>query len=438
MFIDRSIISYRSVPLWPHLAAVVGFLVLFAVENRALPQYADLMADVNAFQSADLEDYSIFADCMAGPGIPPSPNPPMTTQACLDAFDLDGDDDVDLFDFTGFLAIYAGPICQDCYNRVFVSSTTFAPNLGSAVAYDVQCNQLATAAGLNNPTNNAFIAWMSDGNSNARIRLGNLARGFVRLDGVAVADTQTSLFVNNAVFNPIRIDEYGNDVGDVSVMTGTNPDGTTSTQHCTNWTGVGVMILGSSAGGPGAWTMASSAQCQGTFRIYCVEKTKNFALTPSPSPGKRIYITSATFMPGLTQTPDQLCEAEKPPGVATVRALVARTTSTAAALLNPQALFVRVDGQVVGTAVELAAFTTLRSGIWQTGSGTYVSSPSTVWTGSGNPSALGTTASTCNNWTSTVSTMGVVGTCTTTQIPIWWTIIARNCTTANRLYCFEQ
>jgi len=443
VFIERRTIADRPFSPRPHLAAIVGFLSLLTVVNRVSAQRTALRAEVNAVQSVDLGDYSLFADCMAGPGVPPDPNPPMTTQACLDAFDLDSDDDVDLFDFTEFLAIYTGPICTECYNRVFVSSVPFASNLGSAVAYDVQCNQLATAAGLNNPTNNAFIAWMSDANSNARTRLGVSARGFVRVDGVAFADSQTSLFVNNAVFNPIRIDEYGNDVGAVSVMTGTNPDGTTFALHCTNWTGAGPQIVGRSADGPGSWTavLLSLSPCQGTFRIYCMENTKTLALTPPPTPGKRIYLTTSTFVPGA-QTPDQLCAAEKPPGVATVRALVARTTASAAALLNPQALYVRVDGQIVGTGAELAAFTTLRSGIWQTGSGAYVQpdpdTPSTVWTGSGNPTALGTTASTCNDWTSTVSTVGVAGFFATTQSPDWWGIFTRNCTNAYRLYCVEQ
>ena len=48
---------------------------------------------------------------------------------------------------------------------LFVSSTTFATNLGSATAYDTQCNLLATAAGINNAAGTAYIAWISSSRS---------------------------------------------------------------------------------------------------------------------------------------------------------------------------------------------------------------------------------------------------------------------------------
>ena len=57
------------------------------------------LGDLDGDGDVDLDDYAVFADCMAGPGLTPSPTPPVTTQDCLDVFDFDVDEDVDLLDF---------------------------------------------------------------------------------------------------------------------------------------------------------------------------------------------------------------------------------------------------------------------------------------------------------------------------------------------------
>src|SRR5262249_30519114 len=75
----------------------------------------------------------------------------------------------------------------ESHNVSFVSSATYAANLGSASAYDAQCNALATAAGLNNVSADGFIAWVSSSSSKAVDRLGS-AHGFVRVDGHPFAD----------------------------------------------------------------------------------------------------------------------------------------------------------------------------------------------------------------------------------------------------------
>ncbi|MCP4245674.1 MAG: hypothetical protein GY778_01365 [bacterium] len=55
--------------------------------------------DFNRDGSVDLEDHTPFVACLAGPDTAPSPLPPITTQDCLDVFDMDRDGDVDLTDF---------------------------------------------------------------------------------------------------------------------------------------------------------------------------------------------------------------------------------------------------------------------------------------------------------------------------------------------------
>ena len=45
-----------------------------------------------------------LAACLFGPGVLPQPLPPLTVGECLDVFDWDSDNDVDLTDFASFQA----------------------------------------------------------------------------------------------------------------------------------------------------------------------------------------------------------------------------------------------------------------------------------------------------------------------------------------------
>ncbi len=51
-------------------------------------------------------DYSVFAGCAGGPGLLPTPSPPMNADQCLCAFDSDADQDVDLFDYATFSSTF--------------------------------------------------------------------------------------------------------------------------------------------------------------------------------------------------------------------------------------------------------------------------------------------------------------------------------------------
>jgi hypothetical protein len=58
--------------------------------------------DADGDGDVDLDDFSLFADCVAGPGTAPDPPPPVSAGQCLCVFDVDRDGDVDLIDFAGF------------------------------------------------------------------------------------------------------------------------------------------------------------------------------------------------------------------------------------------------------------------------------------------------------------------------------------------------
>ena len=64
--------------------------------------------DLNGDTLVTLDDFEMFAACLAGPNALPSPAPPLSTEQCLCAFDFDGDDDVDACDFAGFTRLFSG------------------------------------------------------------------------------------------------------------------------------------------------------------------------------------------------------------------------------------------------------------------------------------------------------------------------------------------
>jgi hypothetical protein len=65
-----------------------------------LAQVTQLAGDFDGDGDVDLDDHTVFAGCLGGPGATPAPPAPVTAQECLDAFDFDGDLDVDLNDFS--------------------------------------------------------------------------------------------------------------------------------------------------------------------------------------------------------------------------------------------------------------------------------------------------------------------------------------------------
>jgi hypothetical protein len=63
-------------------------------------------SDFNGDGNVDLLDFEGFVECMAGPDAAPIPGTDDCSLVCLDAFDLDGDQDVDLVDFAEFQAAF--------------------------------------------------------------------------------------------------------------------------------------------------------------------------------------------------------------------------------------------------------------------------------------------------------------------------------------------
>ena len=290
-------------------------------------------------------------------------------------------------------------------NYVFVTSGVYAANLGGVAAYDTKCNQVATGAGINNATNNAFIAWMSDSSSNAVTRLGS-ARGFVTTEGRPFVDTVADLTAGK-ILNPIRADQSGNNLGSTLYWTGTIATGVANSFTCSNWTSTsGNGLGGSTAGGPGAWTNVALPNCGQQNHLACFQKTSTAALAYTPVAVRTAFLTSGGFTPGGgLLAADQMCQNEAS-GAGLARpsefvAYLSTQSKPASSRINlTGASYVRRDGIVVGTPAEIASLS-LESGIWQYADGTYTSGNVFSYTGSPSPDVSGAAGDTCGDWTST-------------------------------------
>ncbi len=327
------------------------------------------------------------------------------------------------------------------FNIVFVTSTMHTGNFGGLAGADTICQQLAIDAGLPG----TYVAWLSTATVDALGRLGG-ARGFVRPDGAPFAD-QPSELATNVVWNALHLDENGADVGTAEVWTGTQKNGTATSNTCTNWTSTSNKgHVGSSQGGPAVWTdTAVDTNCSQSLRHYCfgISLSAN-ALGPTTSTGNIAFITNGTLDPstgdGLTSA-DAMCASEAAGAslAGNYKALLATASASAISRITLAAHYVRPDGTLIADGPTLAAGGTLASGIWQRPTGAYLTSPSDVaWTGATTPSDAGTASSTCGDFAS-ASGAGTFGSATFAD-STWWnqTAFTSNCSTPHHVYCLQQ
>jgi len=161
--------------------------------------------------------------------------------------------------------------------KVFVTSTLYAGNLGSAYEADNKCQLRAQAAGLSG----YYKAWVSDSTIDAKYRIVDDVSDrvkFVLVDGITtVAENPTDLS-DGTIQNAINKDEYGNSavLTPVYVWTGTYATGDETSNNCSNWTtsdssyngDVGSLVDTSSW-----WSKASYSlyNCSGNYRLYCFQ-----------------------------------------------------------------------------------------------------------------------------------------------------------------------
>jgi hypothetical protein len=279
---------------------------------------------------------------------------------------------------------------------------------------------------------------MSSNAASLRDRLLALSpRGWLRMDGLPFTDDASALLDERRIFYPVRYDERGG-AAVPSVMIGANPDGTTNS-NCEDWTSNSedaLMFGGSTTAGPFTWAIyLAGYYCAQSWPVLCMGVTHPAAVALPVTAGRRIWLTNAPHTVG-SMTPDEHCQLDRPAGVGTGSALVAYTGRAAADQLDPNATYVRPDGQAVGTGAEIAAGR-LRTGIWQRGNGDYPSGDDGIasWTGSSRATDLGTADSTCDDWTNPDgrATSGVFA---QTNVD-FWSSGDSPCREIAHLYCVE-
>ena len=100
----------NGIPDWQDIANCEGDPACSDCNDNGLPDECDTIGggDFDVDGDVDLDDYTALADCLAGPDETPTPSAAECVDACLAAFDVNDDADVDLADFAGFQAVFTG------------------------------------------------------------------------------------------------------------------------------------------------------------------------------------------------------------------------------------------------------------------------------------------------------------------------------------------
>jgi hypothetical protein len=286
-------------------------------------------------------------------------------------------------------------------NYVFATSTDFLPNNISLATADAQCAARATAAGLPG----TYTAWMSTSTIDARDRLGS-AQGWVRLDGLPFADSVASIIAGLQRY-PVVFDENRRPLARPDVLTGTKMDGTLAAGYnCGDWSNTtGNVMMGKVTAGGLSFSEESFTACSSGLRyhLYCFGTDVTATLPPSPSQGRIAFVSQAYFQGNASGLPefDLLCGEEATaaglPG--TYKALVATSKSSAISRFDlTGAPWVRPDGVLVAATPSDLASGNMLAPLNLCADGSYVQ-PFRAWTGSARPETVGSTATTCSDWT---------------------------------------
>jgi hypothetical protein len=154
--------------------------------------------------------------------------------------------------------------------RVFVTSTTYAGNLGFS-SYDAACQTRANAASLGG----TWTAWISSSTVSAASRVTQHNGPYVLLNGTTVASNWNDL-TDGTLTNPINRTEFSLTVAG-TVWSNTTISGgiRSASSSCNSWTSSSGAIEGATGSvgqTDGSWTNSGTWWCnQGPFRLYCFE-----------------------------------------------------------------------------------------------------------------------------------------------------------------------
>jgi hypothetical protein len=311
-------------------------------------------------------------------------------------------------------------------NRAFVTRDVFDGNLGGVAGADGRCAAAAAAQHLPG----TFIAWISSASVDAIDRFAG-SRGWMRTDGVIVADTLSAALTGAQMFAPIDRDEAGVKLAyglAPKLWTGTGQDGRLYTglvETCNNWSGTGGDgWWGNFAASGGEFSFANGGQvCTMMAHLACFEIGRSIPVSPPSLPisGRLAFVSGPRTTAGVPAL-DAMCGAEATAAglSGTYRAAVATTTTTIASRFTLDSRSVqRRDGTLVAaTASAFLSATDLISFVNQRADGSYTASK--IWTGTGDPISVGSASDTCTSWTDLAGISGRYGVPGATAYPKFW------------------
>lgn len=275
-------------------------------------------------------------------------------------------------------------------NYAFVTPTPLI--LTDAARLDTTCNELAA----DNTLPGEYLAWISTTTAPMRQRFaGNPARGWIRPDGKPFADSLDDLLAGTTYF-PLRIAADGTDVGDATVATGTNADGTAG-ETCGDLVPMpGLAItFGKADAGAGSWTGLGTTACAGPLHVYCFGKnrTNAVAVTPPAAGAKRAFVTKNKYSLRVPGDADAICNTEAGGGMkfaalvaTTAQSVQDRFASSTGPWFRPDGVRAIEDMQTFAAPLEIAL------------DGSRVRGE--VWFGASSLTTRGDPAKSCDNWTS--------------------------------------
>lgn len=163
-----------------------------------------------------------------------------------------------------------------CPYIVFVSSLTYTGNLGGLSGADVECNTLASAAGLPG----TYKAWLSDSVASASSRLTHNSHAYGLSDRVTVIANNWTDLTDGNLDHAINMDENGASIiANKRAWTNTTMNGSirtvTADGTCNNWQssnpGIGG-LTGLSTANNADWTWYFITSCDSPLRLYCFEQ----------------------------------------------------------------------------------------------------------------------------------------------------------------------
>ena len=172
----------------------------------------------------------------------------------------------------------APPDAEPGDRMIFVTSQSFAGDLGGLSGADERCQAAAEAAGLRG----SFMAWLADSTGSPATRLRQHPGPFLRTDGTMVAASWTDL-TDGALLAPIDRDENGSPSkgtficqgGEVWTSTKASGDLVDPPAHCADWTSVEATgTAGNVQFADSRWADSgcTSITCQSDLPLYCVQQ----------------------------------------------------------------------------------------------------------------------------------------------------------------------